>query len=612
MTMSVVGIFIVLIAGLLVWLSRGFFSAFLHLICTIIAGAIAFAAWEPAAYWLLDQGGTGWLGSAAWGLGLAIPFAVSLILLRVIVDQTIRANVQFVHAVDMVGGAICGTAAGIIAAGIVMISVGTLRLPTDFWGATRLAYATNGSMERDSSIFFPADKIVSTLYGHLSVTTFSESTPLAYQYPDLADVPTSLRLSFGEGRARNTTRPGDFNVMGRFTVGGTGQTLQSLLSDRWVAAPQQVTDVNGDPFPQTSRIEGFVIKFNAGAKEKGDGKVSIGAAQIRLVIARPDPSDAERFEDPMTVYPVAGSCQAEAATPQAARFRFDGRDIFLAGVGGASEATFAFEFVVPAEYVPVSLYVKNVRTDLINASGLAPRKLTTAAERDMAIATGALLGGSFTPGAAAAGGGTLPGGGDLDSSQAERLGTGSAWREAPPGLTFSNLLPFTIQLGTQGGLEVDTDNGNLIVYGEHTFDPEQIKNTRGIDRKLQVQKLITTPDTTTVLVDVSLGQRMSLLGQAAAAAEQVVPPLLRDANGQIYEPIGYIYEDATKIVVRFKPGEPIRSLSQLAQAGAGITRSRSDQKLKLIFRVNKGVPLASFGLGTKIIAEFNPPYLPPN
>lgn len=608
MIMSVVGIFIVLVAGLLVWLSRGFFSAFLHLLCTLIAGAIAFAAWEPLAYILLDKGGTGWLGSAAWGLALALPFAVALILLRVIVDQTIRANVQFVHAVDMVGGAICGSAAGLIAAGIMMISVGSLRLPTDFWSGTRLAYGTNGSIEHDSSVFFPADKIVSALYGHLSLTTFSIGTPLAVQYPDLADVPTSLRMSFGEGRARNTIRPADFQVRGRFTVGGSGQTLASLLSDRWVPAPQKATDVNGDTYPPNSRIEGFVITFNAGAKEKGDGKVAIGGSQIRLVIAKPDPSDAERFEDPMVVYPIAASCQAEAATPQAARFRFDGRDIFLAGVGGASEATFAFEFVVPADYVPVSLYVKNVRHDVIGGAGGAPRKMATAAERDMAIATGALIGGSFSPGATA--GGTS--GGDLDSSQAERLGSGTAWREAPPGLVFSNLLPFTIQLGTQGGLEVDTDNGNIITYGEHTFDPEQIKNTRGIDRKLQVQKLMTTADTSTVFVDVSLGQRMSLLGQAAAAVDQVVPPLLRDINGQIYEPIGFIYEDATKLVVRFKPGEPIRSLSQLAQSGASITRSRSDQKLKLIFRVNKGVPLQSFGLGNKILAEFNPPYLPNN
>lgn len=612
MLLSIFALVLVLLTGVLVWISKGFFSAFLHLLCTVAAGAIAFAAWEPVAYWLLLKGGTGWVGSAAWGLALGVPFGVALIVLRVIVDQTLRANVQVAPIVDMIGGAACGVAAGVIAAGIFMLSVGMLRGSTDSMGAVRLTYGNNGEIKRDSSIWFPADKVVEGMYGHLSLTTFRTGTPLAYQYPDLAEVPSGLRMNYGEGRSRNNLRPTDFTVLKRFTVGGQNVALDSLLADRWNPVPQRVFDTKGERPQPNSRIEGFVVKFNAGAKERGDGKVSVGAGQMRLVIGKVDPADAERYEDVQSVYPIAAACQAEAATPQAARFRYDGRDVYLAGVGGASEATFAFEFVVPQDYQPLALYVKNARVE-IEGPLATPVKFASGAMRDAAIGNGSLLGalggGGGGGGGGSTAGGTSPIGETLDSSQAERIGQGTGWREAPPGFVFNNLLPFTLQLGEHGSLEVDEESQNTITYGMQAFTPEQTKRII-TERKLRVQKLATTPDTVTVFVDVGMQAKTSILGQAAATAELVVPPLLRDANGGIYEPVGYVYQDALKVVVRFKPGEPIRSLSQLSQDGVMISRSRQDQKLQLIFRVNKGVAVQSFTLGPKVIAELNPPYMP--
>lgn len=618
MVISFFAIFIVLLVGVLVWVSKGFFSAFLHLLCTIAAGAIAFALWEPMAYWMLNYFGLGAFGSAAWGLSLALPFAGALILLRLAVDSTIRANVQVNSTVDMVGGAACGAAAGVIAAGIFMISVGFLRLPTDALGNVRMTYGNNGEMKRASSIFFPADKIVSGFYGRLSRTAFSSDTPLAYEYPNLAETPSALRITFGEGKARTAFRPGDFDVLSRFTVGSDGTQLQSLLGDSWNAGAQRVSDVDGNPYPANSHIEGFVVRFKAGAKEKGDGKVAVGNGQVRLVIGKPDPADASRYEEVRDVYPIAASCQAEASTPTQARFRYDSRDIYLAGVGGAAEANFGFEFVVPPGFQPLSLYVKNVRHEVNEGATATPKKYASAAERDAAIASGALLGNGIVSqlpaGAgqgqpATAGGGTTPpaaGGQGLDSSDAETLGNGTAWRQAPQGIQFSNLLPFTIQLGENGGLEVNEDQNNLITYGAATFSDEQTKRII-TERKLRVNQLATTPDTVTVQVEVTLGQKFSLLGKAAATVDQVLPPVLRDDGGQMYQPIGYVYKDAQKAVVRFKPGEPITGLAQLQQEGVMISRSRSDQKLWLIFRVNKGVSIRNFSLGSKVIVDLNPP-----
>ncbi|MDI1290704.1 MAG: hypothetical protein PSX37_12235, partial [bacterium] len=83
MGLSLIAIAIMLLTAY-IWLTRGFFSAFLHMICVVLAGGIAFAVWEPFAYLLLDKGR--FLESTAWCLGLALPFTAALLVLRLICD----------------------------------------------------------------------------------------------------------------------------------------------------------------------------------------------------------------------------------------------------------------------------------------------------------------------------------------------------------------------------------------------------------------------------------------------------------------------------------------------------------------------------------------------
>ena len=40
---------VLLLALIWVWTNRGFRSSMLHMVCTIAAGAVAFAVWEPLA-----------------------------------------------------------------------------------------------------------------------------------------------------------------------------------------------------------------------------------------------------------------------------------------------------------------------------------------------------------------------------------------------------------------------------------------------------------------------------------------------------------------------------------------------------------------------------------
>jgi len=585
-----------------IWLTRGFFSSLIHFLCVIIAGAIAFASWEPLSYWLLDRapasGTFSFIGGVAWALGLALPFAASLAILRLAVDKLLPANVILHPKVDYAGGAVCGLLAGLISTGILAMSLGFLRVDSDFLGAQPIKYsAGNGSLVREGGMFFPVDRLTAKLYGSLSERAFRTPDPLARWHPDLHEEGATLRMNYGDGKARNTTRSSDFTVQGRFTVGEGGKArLDELLTDRWgQGGPQSVSDIDGNAFPPGSHIEGFIISFKAGAMEK-EGKVAIGAGQIRLVCESTDETERKTF------FPVAVSSQADPATPGIARWRYDTRDVYIASVGGGAEAIFAFEFVVPPNFTPLALYVKSVRHEISEPSTATARmKFGSGAERDSAIASGFGVGGAV-PGATGGTGAAGP----LDVSDAtvieNQRGPNAA---APDGIRVSANLPFVIQKGQHGQLELDEENNkNIIISGKLITTVEDIRN-QGLDRALQVQNFITSPDTVMVQVDVSANTRTSLLGRSVATAEQVLPPVLVDTNGDRYQPVGYYYQDESKVEVSFEPGQPIQALSQLPS----LSRSRPAQRLTLIFRVSFGRSIQYFALGNKVVVRFDPPML---
>jgi hypothetical protein len=587
-----------------IWLTRGFFSALLHLTCTIIAGAIAFAAWEPLSYWLLDSSPTGgfmsFMGGAAWGVGLLVPFAISLALLRLIVDKLLPANVVLDQKLDYVGGGICGIGAGAITAGLLAISLNYFRMGNDT-PSQPITYGSGGSLVRTSHLWIPVDTLTANLYGSLSERAFRTGEPLAHWHPDLAEEGATMRLSCFDGRGRNTTRTSDFAVQSRFTVGDGGKApLKELLQDRWnPGAAQRVVDLDGKSFPESSHIEGFVVNFKAGAKEK-DGKVAVGAGQVRLILENND-------EERMTVFPVAVSSQAEADKPTPARWRYDAGDTYIASIGGAAESLFAFEFVCPPGYRPIALYVKGVRHDVEDPKTKnAKYKFNGAADRDQAIATGFGL----ISAASGKSGGTNLASGAVDDSESVKLtrqqpqGSSGSALPPPEGMRITEMLPFVIQKGQHGNLELDEENNkNIIKTGDATVGLEVLQN-RGLEKPIQIQRLLTTPDTIIVQVDVSQSSKMSILGKSANSDENP-PPALFDTNGTKYEPVGYIYQDETKIVVSFKPGEPVTSMSQLPT----LSRSRPAQKLTLIFRCSRNVNLKYFGLGNKAMATFDPPIL---
>jgi hypothetical protein len=188
------------------------------------------------------------------------------------------------------------------------------------------------------------------------------------------------------------------------------------------------------------------------------------------------------------------------------------------------------------------------------------------------------------------------------------VGNGRAWPDGrnPEGFIESNSLPFTIQKGQERTLELAPES-NLIQDGQAVFAKGEMEN-RGVDAKLRVDKLLTTPDTSIIQLDVGLGQAASWLNNAAAFSDAVnSPPTLYDTNNIAYVAVGYIYQDSTRIAVRYTPGRTLASVQAPDELPATLSRSRPDQTLRLIFRVSTGVRIREFALGNRTVAYFDPP-----
>ncbi len=164
---------------------QGLFSAFLHLIVTIVAGALAIAFWELlATRFLLNT-----MPSYAWGISLIAPFTLLLILLRTALDKLIPKNMQFPQVANMVGGAACGVASGVLASGLVVL--GLAQLPMSSVGEYQPFTIRDGGdiapSAEGGTLWVPVDSMASAFFQLLSNGAFYSGEPMALFLPNLRD-----------------------------------------------------------------------------------------------------------------------------------------------------------------------------------------------------------------------------------------------------------------------------------------------------------------------------------------------------------------------------------------------------------------------------------------
>lgn len=566
-----------------VWGSKGkgfgLFSAFLALVCTITAGGIAFAAWEPVALALLNLSKDGasffdsLLQDSAWTLGLVGPFLISLLILRLLVDSLVKKNLAFSENANTIGGLVIGALIGALTMGILVTGAGFLRLSPSLLGYQPVE-EKQGSPIYTRSLWIPVDKLTVGLYEKLSTGAFASSTPLAHARPRAFEQAGMQRLTF-RGQARVSIAPDQFKVAGRYLIEGDAEALlkDSFLNRRQAALyPDESAPVG------PSTLVGYVVSFDSGAKEKG-GVFVITPGQIRLISER----DGKFFP----IHPVAVIAQSEAGKNVLYRFRFDASEAFISSIGGGSASVFAFEFILPPNTTPVDLLIKNTRSPVGPDSGLAEKVFRTTLDRDAAVRDGSIL---------TALGGSIGGGGPLDTTGSTRVGVTDG---RVNGINTGNIFPggATLNRTNRGPLTLN-EEGQL-VDGEHQFAKTQM-NERGLDRNLRLDSFASTKDTTVVQVTLSEEGTRTAFGRAVEALESDQAPMLIDSNGARYEPIGYYYSEGEIVRIRFTPGKPIRSLSEAPT----LSRTKRDQTLIFIYRPTKGVKITSFASGQKELISF--------
>lgn len=567
------------------WSARGVFSSFLHMLCVIIAGALAFAFWEPIAVGMMSGASSPTLLDLGWGLSLGLPFAVILVILRVACDKLIPFNLDFDTPVNVVGGLLFGAVSGIITCGILLLSVGYTRLENKILEFQPITYEPSGSLVRSDSLWLPADKLTVSFYSALSNATLLPPNPnatLGRLRPNMADEHWLMRMNFDEGKSRNTIHPDAFEVLASYQL-SADKDPGSVLGDSFDAARKQtISTIDGSQVNAASTdVLGYVVRFTAGARESS-GRVVVGPGQVRLII-QTDPNNPYQT---VGVQPFAMISQATGDKPILGRWRFDAPNVFISSVGGRDDAPMAFEFPVPKGAIPVALYVKGMRHDV---SAMAPAfKFTSIAARD-----GAITSGTITPSTNLA---------KIDRSQAVRVRIDPASQDTP--IRQGVRLPFNAMLQKDIVKDLELNGAREISGGQLSKFSKDEVNGFGTDPALQVRGFATSEDTSIVQVTVdSTNAQWGFLSTVAAGASG--KPVLIDTNGVPYSPVGYVYKQRDETWVYYNPGAPLQSMTD--KDLPTLSRSQPDQKLVLVFRVSKNVKIKEFAIGEKVIAEFAPP-----
>jgi hypothetical protein len=295
---NVIVILLVLLIGYW-WANQGLFSAILHLLCVIAAGAIAFGLWEPLTIGVLLRGSA--FDNYAWGVSLIGIFALVLLALRVTLDKLVRANVDVPHWANLGFGFPVGVAAGVLTMGVVMIGSGYVQSARDIMGYVGYGRSMqNGRVESLDKLWLPVHTWTSSFYSLLSVTSLSTGQPLAHYNPrvDLQSA-SLLRDSALDGRGKFSLRPRDARI-------------------------------DDATFCATDSRYAVTVNFEAGSRDFGE-MLTLSSAQIRLI------ADARGTAEARYAFP-------DSWTQYDGWHKFDSVTHFVTSEPGQQEAKVVLEF----------------------------------------------------------------------------------------------------------------------------------------------------------------------------------------------------------------------------------------------------------------------------
>lgn len=319
-------IILIAVAGLITywWANQGAFSALLHLLCVIVAGAVALAFWEPLTFAIMRGS---FFDDYAWGVTLVVVFVVTLLILRVALDKIAPANMKFPNWVNLSVGGAAGAASAVLSLGILLIGAGHVQSRSNLmgwrgWSRSR----TQSSMIRPrNSLWVPVHKLTSDFYDLLSVTSFSVGTPLRQYTPELDREVTLVRDTFGGGKGKLSLRPNaaEVNRLYYYEGGRTGATYYVEMNMKLAA-------------------------WDAGEQ------LTLSSSQVRLI------GDARGMAKPEVVHPSAW-------VQHSGYHRFDDVSHYATSEPGKEQASPIFEFDVARDFVPHFIQIRGTRFRLPEA-----------------------------------------------------------------------------------------------------------------------------------------------------------------------------------------------------------------------------------------------------
>ena len=524
------------------WANQGLFSAILHCLCVIAAGALAFAFWEPIVVGFLLKGND--FDNYAWGMTLGGLFIAFLFVLRLLCDHFAPSNVRFPPAANLVGGGIFGLIAGVLTAGITCISCGLIQAPVEIMGYVGWARAADagGAPMQLNKMMLPAAEMTEKFYATLSRGSLSpfRSTPLAEYYPRLADSSLSLhRDSFSDGEARVAMAPDSV-------------TVGEVLFDPAFAVAEGSTAGT------------FAVDFtvDSGAFDAGEQFI-ISNAQVRITSDEKNPKLAfpTKFYQPMS----DGTSRL---------YPFDDISNFATSVPGEQDVKLTFLFPAdgfPAGKQPKFIFVKGLRFQLPTMTEISDLETRLNGEETDVV--------------------------EQDDSSAD----GGFVDDISNWIAVKNsILPVQMNTNMASPMtHVVGKTGNFLSGGKGVY---RIGATMSISRSQRISGFSHADGTELILLDVSRREGgIDLYGDGSAAIKALgrdVPLELVDSRGKGYKPTGYIWERTNDVELNYEPSKPIQKLSQLpSQPSSG------ENKLKLVFVVPLGTNITGVRLGKTIIGR---------
>jgi len=527
------------------WINQGALSAALHCLCVVVAGALAFALWEPIVVNFLLNGGT--FDNYAWGMTLGLLFAVLLLVLRVASDKLVPFDIPLQKYASMAIGAIAGVASGILTVGIIVIACGFIQGPVDLLEFTGYARdpKSQGRPAPLGQLWVDAPKLTETFFATVSRGGLSPMGrgSFASSQPGLAQMALSLHKdTFKKGDARTTIPPSSV----------TGLELVF------------------DPSGGSNGSGVYAVKFTVDTKAFDQGQFILSAAQARLAdgSSRPKVMFPRQFNQPME----DGSTRT---------YSFEDTGNYATTPPAQQSGTFVLLFEQPssgpasgnAPSGEMNFFLKGLRFAFkqfpIEAGGVA--RLT----------------GSET-------GLTAP------AIEAVKEGGGFVFDAQELVAVINTLRPVSLSTNDVKSLQFKTtDGGNFISGGTSTFSKGAAV---AISRNLVIKGFLCQPGTTIVMVDVSRGTGgMDIWGDRNPKVKEMLdssPLELVDKRGKGFRPVGYVWERQSDVEISFEPSKPFATVASLPPQP-----SSGENTLRLVFIVPLGSEIVGLRVGKTSVAR---------